>query len=197
VSVRTFFVCVLAGLAVSTGCSVDGTVTIRNESGSEFVGLLEGRGIALSGNESIEKTIKVGTQVLLFGPDEKTVVFEGEGCTRTPLRQDVVVRKDDVQVVTIEPDAVCVTYRNDSQYDVTEVYMRDADAVDWGSNLVEILYPSTTLTIRVAPGIYDFLMVDECADSTGLDDSIVIAGDRRDVTHRGLVSCPGRAAAQR
>jgi hypothetical protein len=191
VSARIHGVVALVILLGASGCALDGTVTVRNESGTEFVGSLDGRGIALSGAESIQKNIKVGTKVFFFGPDEKTVEFEGESCTCFPFRRDVVVKDNGNTVATIEPDAVCVIFRNDSQYEVIETVMRDADATEWGPNLVDPLFPSTTLTLRIAPGIYDFLMVDECGDSTEVQDAMVISGNRRDVTHRGLESCPG------
>ncbi len=134
---RAFAACAAAiGLALC-GCAVDGTVTVRNSSGTEFLGTLNGFGFALSGSESIEIPVKIGTRMLFIGPDTKEVTIEGESCTRTPFSDVIRVRSGDTVVYEIEPDASCIVWRNDAQSaDVTSAFRRDAGPLQ-GASIVE------------------------------------------------------------
>jgi len=181
-------------LTALVGCSEDGNVFIKNNTGTEFVGEINGRGFALSGFESIELTVKIGTRFLIFGPNEKDVVFEGESCTKFPFREMVTVEGGTTRDVGISPDAICVRIQNQGEFEVEAVYQRDHGTFDWGESLISSsLFTTESLELRLAPGRYDYLMVDACDDSTvSLSDSTdVIRGTIRWVVHQtGTGGCP-------
>lgn len=173
-------------LAATVGCSTDGVVVIHNQSNTDFVGAINDRGIALGGAESIELSVKIGTRVLFFGGGEKDVVFEGESCTRTAFTQTVTIEQGEEIDVFIQADAVCLVYRNDSAWNVDVAYRRDAGTADWGeSQIGGQLFASEAEFQRIEPGAYDFLMIDECGDSTLVLDRTLVAGQRIDVAHTG------------
>jgi len=176
----------LALVTVTVGCSTDGVVVIHNQSNTDFVGAINDRGIALGGAESIELSVKIGTRVLFFGGGEKDVIFEGESCTRTPFSETVTVEQGEEIDVFIQPDAVCLVYRNDSAWNVEAAYRRTAGTSDWGeSEIGGTLFAAEAEFQRISPGSYDFLMVDECGDSTTVLDRTLVAGQRIDVAHTG------------
>jgi hypothetical protein len=175
----------LAAAASTAGCSTEGGVVIQNETATELVGELDGRGYALSGYESIEMTVKIGTRALVFGPDSKDVVLTGESCTRTPFEQIVTISRGDPRRIVVQPDAVCAIFQNQGEFAVDRVFQRDHGDADWGENLVdEPLFTTESFRRRLAPGSYDFLMIDTCDDSTLLaTGEDMVRGTVRWVTH--------------
>ena len=172
-------------LFVAAGCSTDGTVKITNRSGTQFLGSIDNRGFALSGNESIEFTIQVGDQFLFFGPDSKDVPIEGESCTRFPFTGMVSVRGDDITTFTIQPDAACLVFENEVECELDQIYMREVGTSDWGDNLaVRELEIGEVEQLRVLPGIYQYLLIDTCGDSTEtVEPDTVLVGRSEFVRH--------------
>jgi hypothetical protein len=116
------------------------------------------------------------------------VILEGESCTRSPLTQEVTIEQGEHQDIFIQPDAVCVVYRNDSAWDVEVAYRRPAGTTDWGdSEIGGRLFASEAEFLRIEPGSYDFLIIDECDDSTMVLDRTLVAGQRLDVAHTGAL----------
>lgn len=166
---RTISTAALVALVLGTlaGCARDGSVLVKNDTGTELTGELNGRGFALSGYESIELSVKIGTQVIIFGPDSKDVTLSGESCTKFPFSDPVTIKSGDTRQVTIQPDAVCVILQNQSEREVLTVQQRDEGQADWGPNLVDdMLFPTESIRLRLAPGRYDFRMIDDCPDTT-------------------------------
>lgn len=182
-----YAVLAIAALAGGSGCARDGSVLIKNDTGTEFVGELNDRGFALSGFESIQLSVKIGTQILIFGPDTKDVTLSGESCTKFPFSETVTVESGDTRQVTIQPDAVCVILQNQSERVVPTVQQRDGGATDWGPNLLEAgdtLFPTESIRRRLAPGLYDFRLIDDCPDTTTFSaQSELIGGTIQWVTH--------------
>jgi hypothetical protein len=176
------FLCVVA----ATGCDTDGSVTIRNQSGTQLTGTIDDRGFSLSGFESIEISIKVGTQFAGFGPTEKEVLLEAESCTRRPFSTMVTIERGDNTDVSVGADATCVLMENQSEYDVIEMHRRLAGTGDWGPNRIDDpLSVAENVTWRLDPDIYDFRMIDECEDTTVVLSDTLTAGTRRFVVHTG------------
>ncbi len=154
-------------LLAVVGCATDGTVTIRNATESEFVGSLDERQLALSNGESISFNLKIGTRFLFFGPDEMEMTLSGEACTRTPFSVNISIKSDEETVHVIRPDAACLSVENHGIYLVDGVYFRPTSTPDWGPNQLPALIPQLGVANwRIAPGLYDFLVVDTNNDST-------------------------------
>lgn len=186
----------LTALAAAGGCSTDGTVVIQNETATELSGEVDGRGYALSGYESIELTIKIGTRTLIFGPDTKDVSFSGESCTKYPFQETVTVTDGDPLRLNVQPDAVCIVLQNQGEFPVDRAYQRDHGETDWGPSLIdEPLYTTEAIRRRLAPGTYDFLLIDTCDDSTmfATGDELTRGSIQYVVHVSGLDGCPGAA----
>ena len=157
----------LAAVLAVTGCTTDGTITIENQTSTEFVGTFGNRGVALSSFEYITFNQKIGTRFLLFGPDEKEVILSGEGCTRTPISVLITLKNSSEVRYAIKPDAVCLSVANNGVFIVDAVYLRQSGTSDWGENRLSGLLPQQSSTSwRIAPGLYDFLVTDTSGDST-------------------------------
>jgi hypothetical protein len=157
----------LLALVTICGCSTDGDVILQNRTQTQLTGSLGTRGFSLAGNENIQFTIKVGTRVLLFGPDEKDVELTGESCTRAPFTTTVTVKAGETQTVEIFPDAACAVYQNEGDFEVREARYRPTGDAAWSENILdEPLFFATVTRFRLPPNAYDFLMVDVCEEST-------------------------------
>jgi hypothetical protein len=158
---------VLFALSAICGCSVDGDIIVQNRTQTQLTGSLGTRGFALAGSENIRFTLKVGTRVLLFGPDEKDVELTGESCTRARFAQIVTVKAGETQTVEIFPDAACAVYQNEGDFEVSEARYRPTGTATWSENvLADPLFFATVTRFRLPPNAYDFLMVDVCEEST-------------------------------
>ena len=64
-------------------------------------------------------------------------------------------------VASCTDSALFVT--NDSDFEIHEMYVTDVRSSSWGPNLLdgEILFPGESLTLGVACGTYDALLIDE------------------------------------
>jgi len=170
-------------VALGAGCSQEGTLVVHNRTNTQFTGSVDDRGFALSGYERIEFTIQIGDQFLIFGDNEKDVVLEGESCTCFPMREPVTVSDGETTELPLLPDAVCVVFQNGAECDVDEVFARLSGATDWGQNVIDgVLATAEAERHRFSPGSYEFLLVDECGDSTEVEHNMA-AGETQYVVH--------------
>lgn len=184
----------LAGLCLAlTGCSKDGDVVIRNRTGVNLDGALDNRGFGLTGFGSIELSVKVGSSFLFIGPDTKTVALTAESCTRFPFSQEVEVRANELTEVTIEADAACIVFENESEFAVEGIYVREQGDTDWGESIIATPLPErSTLRRRFAVNQYEYLLVDECQDLTFAPGDTIYAGRVLFVRHSGNPFCETR-----
>jgi hypothetical protein len=184
-------VALVVGLA--TGCSSDGQVSITNNTGTLLSGELNDRGFALSGFESIQLTVKVGTRVLFFGPDEKRVDLVMESCTLFPQTTSIVVISGETQSITVQPDAVCINAENQGTFDVLEVSRRNVtDDPDAEWEIIDIggpLNANESIAWRLEQGLYEVRHVDECEDTTIVAIDASVLGTEAYARHVGEEFC--------
>ena len=188
---RLLFATLAVGLAAGTlGCSKDGDVFIQNRTGDELSGSIDNRGFGLTDFGNIELSIKVGSSFLFFGPEEKDVILEGESCTLFPFSRTVRIRANARTEVEILPDATCIVFENESEWRVTDIFMRTEGETDWGKSIIAAPLPErSTIRRRFSVEQYEFLLVDECQDSTYVEGDSLYTGRILFVRHRGEPFC--------
>ncbi len=164
--------------AILAGCSVEGELTIVNDSTQEFWGKLNDQPIILDEGQSTTQTIYIGKSSGLIGPDELEVRIAGSTWTKRPFSELIAVKKDDNTVYRIIDDAGSIFFENDSHLQVNQVRVKGCSETEFGPNLIprnSVLNPADGILVQLDPGCYDFYVNygrEELLDTVSADTDI-------------------------
>jgi hypothetical protein len=143
-------------LLLAAGCTREGDLTVRNDSGPDLEVALDGGVYLLDDGESITKRINLGRE-FVFGPEDKLVSVAGEGYCKWDFYELVLVEHEMNTLFTVDGDAGYVDICNQTGYPF-ELYLSPCWEDEWGAPL-EIVPDGQCTTWKVEDGCWDILTV--------------------------------------
>ena len=159
-SYRALFA-IAAIAAVISGCSQNGTLNVKNNCRTEFVGHIDNQFVQLAPGQVYPLDVYIGKSAGLIGPKEYDITIEGSAWTKRQFTTSVTVKSDETTTYAITDDTGAILFWNAYNLQVNAVSVRKCTDTDFGPNLVTTgrpFSPGDKLVIQLDAGCWDVLV---------------------------------------
>jgi hypothetical protein len=145
-------------LGLVSGCSESGSLNVKNECSTEFIGHIDNQFVQLSPGQVYPLDVYIGKSAGIIGPKEYDILIDGSAWTKKPFAASITVKSNETTNYSIRNDAGAILFWNAYTLQVNSVNVRKCGDVDFGPNLVTTgrpFSPGDRLVIQLDPGCWD------------------------------------------
>lgn len=147
--------------ALTCGCSQNGSLNVKNNCATEFIGMVGNQNVELAPGQSYPLDVYIGKSAGIIGPSEFDVTISGSAWTKKPFTASVAVKSDETTTYTISDDAGTILFWNAYTLQVNSVHVKKCGDASYGENLIttgRAFSPGDRLIIQLDPGCWDLLV---------------------------------------
>jgi hypothetical protein len=157
---QTGFLIVAVLVFMVAGCTDKGTLKVTNAS-EEEVAISVDYGASITLPSQYFYTQSWNLKKSIFNVEDKRVNLSYGGYYVFAGSQDLTVTAGTSRTFTIESNAGVIQVQNDSDYNITQVYISSSSSSEWGDNLLSsILPPGWINEWQATPGYWDVMVRD-------------------------------------